>query len=413
MKIEIITIGDEILIGQIIDTNSAWMAKELNNSGFKVNQIVSITDDKQHIIKALNEAEDRADVILLTGGLGPTKDDITKKTLCEYFGSELIRDQAVLEDIKSLFKSFDSELIEVNRQQADVPSNCKVIRNSKGTAPGMWFDQNKTIIVSMPGVPYEMKEMMRKQIIPDLCNRYKTPTIIHKTILTQGIGESFLAKKIEAWEASLSKCKIKLAYLPSAGIVRLRLSTSGNDRDVVMQNVNRKIKELEELIPSYIFGYENDTLEKIVGELLRKKRSNLATAESCTGGYIAHIISSVPGSSAYFHGSVVAYSDLVKHNILGVNNNLILEKGAVSKEVVREMALGILNKYNTDYAISCSGIAVPSGCSEDKPVGTVWIGVASKSDVVIKKFNFGSNRQFIIRATALTSLNLLRKILIA
>ncbi|HIA37885.1 MAG TPA: competence/damage-inducible protein A [Flavobacteriales bacterium] len=413
MKIEIITIGDEILIGQILDTNSAWMAKKLNNSGFLVNQIVSIADDKQQIIKALSEAQGRADVVLMSGGLGPTSDDITKETLCEYFRTELIPNKEVLLDIERLFKAFGSEMIETNIQQANVPANCKVIRNTKGTAPGMWFDNDNKIVISVPGVPYEMKEMMSQHIIPNLCKRANVSAIVHKTILTQGMGESFLARKIQDWESSLSKDNIKLAYLPSAGIVRLRLSASGNHEPKILKQINRKIKELNKLIPSYIFGYDNDTLEQIVGGLLKKNRVILATAESCTGGYIAHLITSVPGSSAYFSGSVIAYSDLIKQNILGVDKRLMQEKGAVSKEVVKEMALGILEKFNTDYAISCSGIAGPDGGSKEKPVGTVWIGVASKSDVLVKKFHFGDNRQYIIRATALTALNLLRKMLVA
>lgn len=413
MKIEILTIGDELLIGQVVDTNSAWIAKALNDNGLRVKQITSISDDKQHIINALTVAQGRVDTVLITGGLGPTKDDITKTTLCEYFKTELIPNKEVLLDIERLFKAFGSEMIETNIQQANVPANCKVIRNTKGTAPGMWFDNDDKIVISVPGVPYEMKEMMSQHIIPNLCKRANISAIVHKTILTQGLGESFLAKKIQAWESSLSKDNIKLAYLPSAGIVRLRLSASGNNEHKIVQTINDKIKELNGLIPSYIFGYENDTLEKLVGELLKKNDSVLATAESCTGGYIAHLITSVPGSSAYFSGSVIAYSDLIKQNILGVDKRLIQEKGAVSKEVVKEMALGILEKYNSDYAISCSGIAGPDGGSTEKPVGTVWVGVASKTDVLVKKFHFGNNRQYTIRATALTALNLLRKMLVA
>jgi len=411
MKVEIITIGDELLIGQILDTNSAWMAKKLNDFGFCIEQITTISDNRKHIMNALTEAQSRAEIVIITGGLGPTKDDITKTTLCEYFKTDLIENKEVLNDVKKMFNAFGSEMIEENRKQADVPANCQVIRNSRGTAPGMWFNEDDKIVVSIPGVPYEMKALMNHYIIPQLCKKFNTPIIVHKTVLTQGVGESFLAKKIQEWENSLANDNIKLAYLPSVGMVRLRLTTSGNDEAQLLKVVNRKIKNLQGLIPNYIFGYDNDTLEEEIGKLLKARGSTLATAESCTGGYIAHLITSVPGSSAYFQGSVIAYSNKIKQNVLGINKQILEENGAVSEEVVKEMALEVRRKMKSDYSISCSGIAGPGGGTEEKPLGTVWIGIASESDVFAKKFQFGDNRKYITRATALTSLNLLRKIL--
>lgn len=413
MKVELITIGDEILIGQIIDTNSAWMAQRLNEVGISVVQISSISDTETAIVSALDLASARADVILITGGLGPTNDDITKSTLASYFNTEMVLNQEVLKHVREMFKSFNAPMLLVNEKQAEVPAMCEVIMNPKGTAPGMWFEKDQKVYVSMPGVPYEMKEMMAKAIIPKLQEKFKTPNIIHKTILTQGLGESFLAEKIADWENSLSDENIKLAYLPSPGIVRLRLSTIGLEDKPLIENIDRKIKELHEILGVYIFGYEQDTLESIIGGLLSKEGKTISTAESCTGGYIAHLITTVPGSSNYFKGSVVAYANEIKENVLGIDAKIIEDNGAVSEEVVKAMAKGILNLYQTDYAISCSGIAGPDGGTEDKPVGTVWICVASKEVMIAKLFQFGPNRKRTIRITALTALNLLRKLLVS
>jgi len=411
MKVELITIGDEILIGQIVDSNSAWMAKQLNEVGISVGQISSISDSREHILTALEDASKRADIILITGGLGPTKDDITKSTLCAYFNTELVMNQEVLKHVKFLFDSFGAELLEVNKRQAEVPASCDVILNQKGTAPGMWFDHEEKIYVSMPGVPYEMKAIMSEYVIPKLKDKYHLPHIVHRTVLTQGIGESFLAEKIADWENSLGNEGIKLAYLPSPGMVRLRLSTSGAKQDGLTEKVERKAGELSGLIGPYIFGDEDDTLESVIGTLLKEKAKTVSTAESCTGGYIAHLITSVPGSSGYYNGSVVAYSNSIKENVLKVGPELIETHGAVSEEVTIAMATGIRSLYNTDYAISCSGIAGPDGGTEEKPVGTVWICIASDKTVKAKVFQFGPNRKRTIRISALTALNMLRKLL--
>ncbi|MBN4072243.1 competence/damage-inducible protein A [Flavobacteriales bacterium AH-315-E23] len=412
MKAEIITIGDEILIGQIVDSNSAWMAQQLNDAGIHVAQITSVSDNKEHILEALKLASGRAQIVLMTGGLGPTKDDITKSALCTYFNTELVMDEALLKHVKNLFDSFGAELLDVNKKQAEMPANCEVLINQKGTAAGMWFDHEGIIYVSMPGVPYEMKALMEEQVIPKLQKKFKSPHIVHKTILTQGVGESFLAEKIADWEDSLAAEDIKLAYLPSPGIVRLRLSSTGEDEASIKEKIDRKADELNALIPSYIYGSGDDTLESVVGDLMTSSDKTVATAESCTGGYIAHLITSVAGSSKYFVGSVVAYSNEIKENALNVDPALIESNGAVSEEVVKAMAEGIHKNYKTDYAISCSGIAGPDGGTEDKPVGTVWICVTSDKSVVARVFQFGTNRKRTIRITALTALNMLRKLIV-
>lgn len=417
MLAEIITIGDEILIGQIVDTNSAWIAQQLTLTGIRVKQVSSVSDDRLHILKALAEAEERADIILITGGLGPTKDDITKVTLCEYFGCELVFNEEVYKDVEALFRGYGKEVSPVNRKQAEIPSNCKAIRNEVGTAPGMWFERNGKIFISMPGVPYEMKSMVEKQLLPQLKEKFDLPVLMHITILTQGIGESALAGMIESWEDSLAAVNMKLAYLPSPGIVRLRLSTSGNDRAALKKKMNEKIGELETLIPSYIFGYEEygsdpATIEQVIGKLLREKKKTVSTAESCTGGYISHLITKVPGSSEYYLGSVIAYAYEVKENMLNVPKEMLEKHGAVSAQVVEQMAIGVRQKLNTDYSISASGIAGPGGGTDDKPVGTVWIAIATPEKVISQRLQFGDNRERNIERTSITALNMLRQELI-
>lgn len=413
MLVEIITIGDEILIGQIVDTNSAWMGEQLNLAGIKVHQITSVSDNAEHIVKALDEAKSRVDLILITGGLGPTKDDITKHTLVKYFNTSLRFDEEVHQHVKALFARFGREVTGVNLKQAEVPVNCTVIHNANGTAPGMWFDQDGKVFVSMPGVPYEMKKMISAEILPRLKKKYNLPTIVHRTILTQGIGESFLSEIITDWENSLAEKNIKLAYLPSPGMVRLRLSTSGNDEKALLKTVEEKVEELNKLIRQHIYGYEKDTLEQIVGRLLKEKKQTLSLAESCSGGLIAHLVTSVPGSSAYFMGGVVSYSYESKTNMLGVTTETLEKYGAVSEEVVTQMAVGAKQEFNTDWAISASGIAGPDGGMEGKPVGTVWIAVAGPNGVKAKKFQFGGDRERNIAVTAITALNMLRKALIS
>ena len=414
MFVEIITIGDEILIGQIVDTNSAFIATLLNLNGISVKQISSVSDDRAHILKALDEAKERADIILITGGLGPTKDDITKKTLCEYFNTTMRFDEKAYEDVVNIFAQYNKEVTPLNRLQAEVPSICEVVRNYNGTAPGMWFDVNSKIFVSMPGVPYEMKAMMKEQIIPKIKERFKLPKIYHKTVLTQGVGESFLSEMISDWEDSLAAVNIKLAYLPAPGMVRLRLSTKGQDEKILIEAVDKKIDELKKIIPEYIYGYEifgeeKESLEQIIGNLLRNKKKTISTAESCTGGYISHLITSIPGSSEYYVGSVISYSYEIKETELGVPQKLLDTEGAVSKAVVEQMAKAIREKYKTDYSISASGIAGPDGGTTEKPVGTVWIAIATPEKVISEKFLFGNNRKRNIEKTANSALNMLRK----
>jgi nicotinamide-nucleotide amidase len=407
MIAEIITIGDELLIGQVIDTNSAWIGENMNLIGIKVHQITSISDDREHILKTLEEAETRADIILITGGLGPTKDDITKTTLCEYFDTNLVFNQDAYKNIEAIFLQRGYTVTELNRRQAEVPANCTPIMNLNGTAPGMWFERNNKIFVSMPGVPFEMKTMMSEQILPKFTAKLNLGFIIHKTILTQGVGESFLAKTIEDWEDSLPK-SIKLAYLPQPGMVRLRLTAIGNDKAEILNLIEEQDQKLRQLIPDYIFGYDNETMESVVGNLLKKHKMTVSTAESCTGGRIAHLITSVPGSSEYFIGSVVAYSNRIKEAELGVKAESLEKYGAVSEAVVREMAEGIRRKFGTDFSISTSGIAGPDGGSDEKPVGTTWITVATPEKTITQKFLFGEHRGRNIHKAALAALNMLR-----
>ena len=409
---EIITIGDELLIGQVIDTNSAWIGQKLNEIGIKVKQITSISDDKSHILNSLSEAKKRADIILITGGLGPTKDDITKKTLCDFFKTELVFHEPSFRIIEEIFSSRGRSITDTNRHQALVPANCEVLLNKNGTAPGMWFNDNGNIIVSMPGVPNEMKGLMEAEVIPRLKSKYNLAPIIHKTILTQGIGESFLSDLIEKWEVSLPQ-NMKLAYLPSAGMVRLRITASGSNDSILRAEVEKQSEELKKIIPDYIYGYENDLLEVLIGELLSKKGQTLSTAESCTGGYIAHKITSVPGSSRYFMGSILPYSNDLKIGLLRVDHALIEKHGAVSQEVVTQMAELVRKMLKTDYSIATSGIAGPTGGSDQKQVGTVWISIAGPHNTRTWKVQLGSNRLRVITETALHALNGLRKELLA
>ena len=408
IQAELISIGDELLIGQVINTNSSWIAERLNDSGINVYQSVSISDNKNHILRILEETGSRSDVIIITGGLGPTKDDITKETVCEFFDSKLVFNQEAYKNVEKIFRIRGFEVSEINRKQAEVPDSCTPISNKNGTAPGMWFEKEGKIFVSLPGVPFEMKPMMDDFVIPKLLEHFKTNAIIHKTILTQGVGESHLTEIITDWENNLPE-NIKLAYLPQPGIVRLRLSAHGEKKDELEKKVELKIKELQQIIPDEIFGFENDTLEKIVGELLLQSGKSLSTSESCTGGTIAKMITSIPGSSNYYIGSVVAYSNGIKEKILGVKHQTLIDNGAVSEEVVKEMAIGVKSKFNTDFAIATSGIAGPGGAVEGKPVGTTWIAVASPNDCIAQKFLFGEHRGRNIRKAALAALNMLRK----
>ncbi len=417
MRAEILTIGDEILIGQITNTNSVWIAQQLNLIGIKVVHMSSVSDEKSAIMKAFEDAEQRADFVFITGGLGPTKDDITKKIFAEYFNTILEIDEQVLATVKSFFDKRNRPLTELNRQQALVPKGCIVIENKNGTAPGMWMNHNQTTFISMPGVPYEMKAMMSEIILPKIISENKLPHIYHKTVLTQGLGESFLAEKIEKWEDGLINKNIKLAYLPQPGIVRLRLSAYGNNIEELKHNIEIEIEKLKEYISENIYGYEEygvetPGLEKIVSELLRKNKQTLSLAESCTGGFIASLITSLSGSSDVFNGSIVPYQNQIKNEVLGVDYSVFNTEGAVSKTCVIQMANNARKKFHTDFAVATSGIAGPTGGTEEKPVGTVWVAIASPEKTIAKKFLFGDNRQRNIQMTANAALNMLRKVIL-
>ncbi len=410
MLAEIITIGDEILIGQIVDTNSAWMAQQLNNAGIRVKQISSVSDDRQHILTALAEASNRADIILITGGLGPTKDDITKKTLAEYFGVGMVESKEALDNVNRIFAKYNRPLLEVNRLQAEVPENCEVILNKNGTAPGMWFNHEGKVYVSMPGVPFEMMYMVEEEVIPKLKNTFTLPVIIHKTILTAGEGESFLAEKIADIEDSLPPY-IKLAYLPKLGQVRLRLSAYGDDADLLKQKVDEFAARIVERVGINVVTQEDIPLEKALLNIMIGKGLTLSVAESCTGGYISHLFTQHAGSSKVFLGGAVSYSNQLKESLLGVKDETIQKYGAVSEETVTEMVAGALKNFKSDFAIAVTGIAGPDGGTPDKPVGTVWIGVASAKQTSIKKFTFSSKRIQNIERSAMSALSMLNTLL--
>lgn len=409
MNAEIITIGDELLIGQVVDTNSAFLGQELTLNGIRVVQKTAVSDSPEHIKTAFDDAQKRADIILITGGLGPTKDDLTKHTMAAYFGMKMRFDENVLEHITALFARAGREITPTNRTQCEVPEGCITIHNANGTAPGMWFDVNGKVFVSMPGVPYEMKAMFSDIVLPKLREKFALPAIYMRTIMTQGIGESWLSDTLEEWEASLKKQNIGLAYLPSYGTVRLRLSAHGNDREELAAKVDAKVNELPELIGKFMFATEDTTLQVVTGKLLTEHKQTVVTAESCTGGYIAHLITSVPGSSAYYIGSTVTYANEAKENMLGIPMELINRHGAVSEEVARLMAENVRKKLGADYAIATTGIAGPGGGSAEKPVGTVWIAVASKDGVEAKVFQFGDHRERTIMRSAQTALMMLFK----
>jgi nicotinamide-nucleotide amidase len=417
MKAEILSIGDELLIGQVINTNAAKIGELLNLAGISVIQASAIADSKTAIIEALNAAKKRSELIILTGGLGPTKDDITKLTLTEFFNTRLASNAEVLKDVSSWFLRRGKEVNEVNKKQAEVPENCEVIRNKNGTAPGMWFAHEGKVIISMPGVPYETIAMMESFVIPKLQNDFNLPSIFHKTILTLGIGESYLAEKIEAWENSLAEKNIKLAYLPSVGAVRLRLSGFGKNKAETKKNVEAKVEEVLPLIKKYVYGFEEfgkpaPKIETVLAGMLLEKNKKIALAESCTGGYISHLLTSIPGSSEWFNGAIVPYHNSFKHDLLAVDEEIFIKAGAVSKECVLQMAKGCLQKFNSDYAVAVSGIAGPTGGTDEKPVGLVWIAWANKKECRAEKFIFGNDRGRNIHTTAITALNGLRKLML-
>ncbi|MBL4676531.1 MAG: competence/damage-inducible protein A [Mucilaginibacter sp.] len=391
MLAEIITIGDEILIGQIVDTNSAWMAQLLNREGIRVKQISSVSDSREHILKALAEAAARVDIILITGGLGPTKDDITKQTLAEYFNVPLVLNHDALNNVLDIFKRYNRPMLDVNRLQAQVPQNCEVILNNNGTAPGMWFNEAGKIYVSMPGVPFEMQYMMQDQVAPKLKSVLKLPVIVHKTILTAGEGESYLAEKIADIEDSLPP-NIKLAYLPKMGQVRLRLSGDGENEALLKQQIETFAARIVERVGINVIAEEDKPIEKVILDEMQKRGLTLSVAESCTGGYLSHLLTQHPGSSAVYLGGGVTYSNDLKQSVLGVKEETLYQHGAVSEQTVTEMVEGALRQFKSDYAVAITGIAGPDGGTEDKPVGTVWIAVANANKTEAKKFTFGNKR---------------------
>ena len=410
MKATIITIGDEILIGQIVDTNSAFIAKSLDRIGVEINEMISISDNKKHILDTFASLQNKVDLVLITGGLGPTKDDITKKTFCDYFEDELIVDKAVESHVIALIERvMNRKASQINKDQALVPSKCTVLHNQVGTAPGMWMKKENTVFISLPGVPYEMKYLVENEIIPKVVREYKRPYIIHKTILTYGQGESHVAERIETWENNLPEF-IKLAYLPSPGRVRLRLSARGIDKGKLEEAIDENVKTLDAIIHDIIVGFDDDeTIEVVLGKLLKSKNKTIATAESCTGGKIASLLSSVPGSSDYFKGSVVSYATETKINVLGIPENLIKKHSVVSAEVVSEMALHIKSMMKTDFAIATTGNAGPSKGDSESELGTVFIALATPNGVVIEEFNFGQPREKVIDRTVIKSLEMLQK----
>ena len=410
MKAEIITIGDEILIGQIIDTNSQWIGQELNKIGVSVYQITSIQDDKQHILNAFKEAQERVDIVIITGGLGPTKDDITKKTIAEFFNdTEIIVYQEVIDHIKCLFKKMNHPFREIQRTQANLPSKATLLKNSFGTAPGMWFYENNTVFVSLPGVPYEMKGLITSEVLPRIQQQFKLPFIIHKTIMTYGQGESTIAERIEDFENNLPPV-LKLAYLPSFGRVRLRLSGKGEDKAVLEALLDAAVAEVYQLIPEIITGLDDDTsLEKRVGALLKAKNKTICTAESLTGGKIAATLVSIAGASAYYKGSFVTYTAATKISMLNVSAKTIEKHSVVSKEVALEMARGAKEKLQTNYAIAVTGNAGPTTDKNDKSLGTIFIALVSDSKEVVEEFNFGQPREKVINRTVSKSLEILQR----
>ena len=407
----IITIGDELLIGQVIDTNSAWIAQQLNRAGVAVTKRIAVGDDADEIWNALESEKGNADVVLITGGLGPTSDDITKQLLCKYFDGKMIVDNGALENVKFLFeKIYHKPISEVNLKQAEVPDVCEVIQNKRGSAPGMVFQKDGTIFISLPGVPYEMQGIM-EDVIPMLEKRFELPAIIHRTILTAGIGESALAEMIKDFEAQLP-AEIKLAYLPNYGMVRLRLTTSGFDKVKTEKVINQQFEELKDLVKNYMVTDKDETMQEVLGNILSKNKKTISTAESCTGGAIASLITSVPGSSAYYQGSIVSYSYDIKETLLNVKKETLEKYGAVSEETVKEMLSGLLDQMKTDFGIAVSGIMGPDGGTAEKPVGTVWVAVGNKEKQFVQKLKQRFERKKNIEVTSVMALNMMRKFIL-
>ncbi|HSN48837.1 MAG TPA: competence/damage-inducible protein A [Flavobacterium sp.] len=410
MKAAIVTIGDEILIGQIVDTNSAFIAKSLDRIGVEIHEMISISDDKNHILDTFHKYQNKVDLVLITGGLGPTKDDITKKTFCDYFEDELVVNEDVLAHVTKLIEGFYKRTItQINKDQALVPAKCIVLHNQVGTAPGMWMKKENTVFISLPGVPFEMKYLVENEIIPKIVTEYRRPYIIHKTVLTYGIGESLLSETIENWENNLPEF-IKLAYLPSLGSVRLRLSARGTDKEFLEKSIEENVIALNKIIGKFIVGFDDDeTLETVIGRLLTQQHKTISTAESCTGGKIAQVLTSVSGASNYFKGSVVSYATETKISVLGIKEELIDEHSVVSAEVAKQMAVNVKNIMKTDYAIATTGNAGPTKGDPIAEVGTVFIALATPNEVMVEEFNFGQPREKVIDRTVNKSMEMLRK----
>ena len=408
MKAELITIGDEILIGQIINTNAVFLAKELNKIGIEIAQITSISDQKEHIIEALDASTKRAEVVILTGGLGPTKDDLTKHTLCEYFNDTLIENEEILAHIEEIFKKYvNTPINNQNRQQALLPSKASIFKNDHGTASGMWFEKKDQVIISLPGVPFEMKSLMNQSVIPQLQKHFIRPFILHKTIMTYGLGESAIAERIEVWENNLPQT-IKLAYLPNLGRVRIRLSSVGSDEELLKNTIDSEIEKLLPLINDIFFGFEDETsLEIQIKEGFVKQQKTLALAESCTGGEIASRLTQVAGASKYFKGCAVTYHTQSKTDLLGVSEDLINKYSVVSKEVASAMAENARKKFNATVGLSTTGNAGPSKGDSDAEIGTVWIAIATQDKIVTEKFLFGRHRERVIGKSVNKALELL------
>ena len=410
MKATIVTIGDEILIGQIVDTNSSYIAKALDKIGIATHEMLSISDNKEHILYTFQKLQNKVEVVIITGGLGPTKDDITKKTFCDYFEDTLIENEAVLLHVKEIIEGFYKRPItQINREQALVPTKAKVLFNKAGTAPGMWMEKEHTVFISLPGVPYEMKYLIDNEVIPNLVQKYERPYIVHQTIMTYGRGESMIAEQIEEWEENLPDF-IKLAYLPSPGKVRLRLTARGNSKEILQKEIEKQVQLLDLLIHDIIVGYnEDEPIEVVLGKLLTEKKLTLSTAESCTGGKIAATLSAVSGASNYFKGSVVSYASQTKIDVLGVSKETISKYSVVSAEVAKEMVLGIQKITHSDYAIATTGNAGPAKGDSDAELGTVFIAIATPSNVFIEEFNFGQPREKVIDRAVSKALELIYK----
>ena len=404
---ELLTIGDEILYGQIVDTNSQWMSAELSQTGIRVIRKTSVGDQENEILTAFAEAEKRADIILITGGLGPTSDDLTKPCLATYFNCDIKMHPEALEEVTEFFTSRGRELTEINRQQAALPVCCEKISNKMGTAPGMWFQREGKVFVSMPGVPHEMKRMMTDIVIPKLKNTFTVPVIHHRVIRTAGIGESFLAEKIATWERTLP-AHVKLAYLPGLSEVKLRLTSIGQSEEALAKEADMLVDKLLPLAGEYVYGYGEDPLEVVIGNTLRKKKLTLSVAESCTGGYLSHLITSVPGSSDYFLGSIIPYAYDIKMRQLGVRPETLEQFGAVSEPTIREMANLVRAKFSADIGVATSGIAGPGGATPDKAVGTIWIAYSDKHQTVARKLQLTKDRLINIKMTSAIVMNLIR-----